>query len=144
MAAVLAAALVAAGCGGGGSDISTVSLTKPQYLKKADAICEEDYAHRTASLVRDESKIRGMSTAEEEEVVVNIVLPTYRRDVAELTQLGVPKGHEAEVEKVLSTFEETLDRVEADPGSILAGASKQFGELEQLTHKFGYERCGRS
>lgn len=143
------AVLVGAGCGGDdGDELTTVSLSKAQYIKQADEICQENYEDRTSQLIKYARKAKARETefsrAEQEEIVSTVILPTFVKDVEGLTQLGVPEGEEEPVEEILTTFEATVQRVEANPGSILAGASRQFGELEKLAGQFGLERCGKS
>lgn len=143
--AIVAVALLASGCGG---DTSEAHLTKTQLIKKGDTICQQADGKRLAALapyMKKAKEGKGLPPrARQEELVVELVLPPFQEEAEELAELNPPEGDEEQVQALIDAIEEAVERGEADPSSILGGASSQFGEAEKLGREYGFEHCGRS
>jgi hypothetical protein len=146
LAAFLGLAVLSAGCGSSGGD-TTVTLTKAQFVKQGDAICKKGYEEKSASLapfVKDPQKYAELTRPEEEKLVLKLVLPSYKKEAKELRELAPPEGEEQTIDAMITELEDTVKRVEEDPGSILNGAHKQFAKVEAMTNDYGFEYCGDS
>lgn len=141
LVAATAIAAIAVGCGGdddGGGDataattVSTSSLTKEQFVKQANAICE-----------RERDKILNSETATFEKAVTVDLVPAFESIVDELRALGAPQGDAATIEAYLDAMEEDIGSLEDKRRTI-----SSFEEVEPLfkvsgtlAHKYGISNC---
>jgi hypothetical protein len=150
---VLAVALVA-GCGGGGDDTSsggdssesTSSLTKPEFIKQADTICEkgnESIAAEAEEFAEENDiDIEKPTTAQQEEVVSDVIAPAIHEQAEKIDDLGAPSGEEDEVTAIVEAVENGADEAEASPDTIVEGDEGPFEEANELATKFGLKVCG--
>jgi hypothetical protein len=141
----LAIVLVVAGCGGGGSSTSTSSISKAQFIKKADAVCatgnkrlEADFA----AFLQEKKNLRDPSEADFEELVGKVVVPNLDREIKEIRALGVPSGDEDEVGEIVTAIEEGLETAENDPKAAVNSSEAVFGVSSRLAKEYGLEVCG--
>lgn len=150
----LAIALIA-GCGGGDDTSSTggdssesaSSLTKAEFIKQADAICEESNESVSAEAEEFAEEngidIEKPTTAEQEEVVSGVVAPAIREQAEKIDELGAPSGDEDEVAEIVEAVESGADEAEATPEVIVAGkGGGPFEEAAELANAFGLKVCG--
>src|ERR671932_2184206 len=95
----LAAASLAAGCGGGGG-----RLSRDDYVKRADAICAK-YNRRIRAL-RQPRTIAGISAFTAK------AIPIARRGDDELRSLEPPKGDEATAKAWLAANDDVVEAIE--------------------------------
>jgi hypothetical protein len=157
LAGVLAAVLILAGCGGGGSsdstnassDSNTAALSKAEFIKKADAICtaggkrtQEEFA----SYIK-EKKLTGKkepTPAQLTEVSEEIQVPALKRQAEEISALGAPAGDEDQINELVDAIDEGIENVEAaDPKEALASLSTMFAEADKLAAAYGLKVCGQ-
>jgi predicted lipid-binding transport protein (Tim44 family) len=148
---VLAVALVA-GCGGGDSSSgdsteSASSLTKAEFIKQADKICAEsnESINAEAEEFAKENEIdtEKATTAEQEEVVSDVVAPAIREQAEEIDELGAPSGAEDEVAEIVAAVESGADEAEATPDVLVEGkGGGPFKEASKLADSFGLKVCG--
>lgn len=151
---VLAIALVA-GCGGGddtssggGGDSSEAasSLTKPEFIKQADKICADgnESIAAEAEEFAEENDIdtEKPTTAQQEEVVSDVVAPAIREQAEKIDDLGAPSGEEDEVTAIVEAVESGADEAEASPETLVEGDEGPFEEANELASKFGLKVCG--
>lgn len=137
--AVLAAlSLVILGCG---SDDSTASLTKAQYVKQGNAICKKGEEQRTALLQSATENVnREFTKAEKEKVVMTVFVPPYRQTINKLKELPLPEGDEEKAEAIIEAMEESAKKVEADPLKGLESLA-QFEKANKLASDYGLTNC---
>ncbi len=133
MIALLSAGLLVAGCGSSddSTTVTTSSLSKPAFVKKANSICE-----------RSRNEIIGASGEISEAIEVAYV-PAFEGLVEEVRELGAPKGSEAEVEAFLAAMEEDTQTLEEKQGSLstFQDVEKQFKGSAAAAKKAGLSRC---
>jgi hypothetical protein len=140
IALLLVAALTgASGCGGG--DSTSASLTKKQFLKKADEICEKGETEQLEMAAKYLKKNPG---AEEEELIVPAALPPLQKQTEEIKALPAPEGDEAEVEAIVKAFEKALKDSEANPQDVMSSGSNPFKEADKLAKKYGLTSCANA
>lgn len=157
--AVLALAVVAAGCGGGGSSSSSTSSTsdngstdssggaptKAVFIKEADAICGEDETELVKE-VEAFAKEKGVEIGKEEpskdlqaELFREVILPNIGRQAEGIAALTPPEGEEETVEDLTDTLSEEVAEAEEESGvpanDTLAGATKK-------AKAYGLKVCG--
>lgn len=138
LAAVLAAAFLLPGCGGGGD-----KPDKAGFLKEASAICREAAAERTAALEKAASENRGrtLSRAEQVKVAAALFLPILQNMVGELRSLEVPEQGGKELEAAVKAFEKGLADAEANHADILS--AQTFSPARKKAKAAGFPECSQ-
>ncbi|HEU4944760.1 MAG TPA: hypothetical protein VFT10_06320 [Solirubrobacterales bacterium] len=145
--AMVAAVLIIAGCGDdSSSSSSTVSISKEEFIAKADEICKQGTGRMEAGLARfltEGGKIQKPSQSDSEKFIVTVLVPSVRREIKELQALGLPDGDEEKTEAMIASLEEGLDTAEDNPEAVAAGSTDiVFGITSRLAGEFGIEACG--
>lgn len=132
--------LTIAGCGGG--DETTTSLTRAQFVKQGNAICEQQEKRRETIIreaIKGQDQTKLLPQAQREEVVVETV-PPYEAMAKEIGELGAPEGDAEEVEKIVEEMEKAANSVRSDPATALESTS-QFEEANNFTTRYGLTAC---
>jgi hypothetical protein len=151
---VLAIAVVGAGCGSssdstsGGDESSASTLTKPEFIKAADAICKESNESLEGE-VEEFAEENGFEAEEatkpqQEELISEIVAPAIGEQAAGISELGAPSGEEEAVEEIVEAVETGAEEGEENPSSFLVenGSEGPFAEANELANEFGLKVCG--
>jgi len=143
-------AAFAAGCGGGGDSTATdesVALTKAEFIKQGDAICEQgnDQLEDEADEFAEDNDVDTSNPTEEqqEEVIVTVVGPALQSQADELSGLGAPEGEEDKVTAIVEALEAGAQELEDDPGSLLESGAEPLEEANKLATEFGFKTCGQ-
>lgn len=145
LAALVAILVIVAGCGGG-SDSTSSSITKAQFIKQADAICEKGNKENEAEFEEfakehNLSEKKEPSKAQQEEAISEIVAPSVQKQIEEIDALGAPEGDEAKIEAMVGAVEEGVEEIEADPTSLIEGKNP-LGKGSKLAKEYGLKTCG--
>jgi hypothetical protein len=149
--ALAALALVVAGCGGdqdeGGSEGSANGevLTKAEFIKRADEICEQVDETQKAAFRNYTAKHPDAieSQSVNEELVSTIGLPPLDAEARQLDALPVPEGDEPEVQAIVEGLEEAVRKVERNP-ALLVNLKEGAGPFEaagKLAGEYGLKAC---
>jgi hypothetical protein len=124
-----------AGCGGGDS---TSPLSKAQFIKRADAICERaDAAQlKAAAATLSGAQVRGK--AQIEKLVASALLPPVRKETEEISALSAPGGDEKEIDAIVGEFDQAREEVEANPAGVLKGS---LGTTNKRAAQYGFKAC---
>ncbi len=150
LAAVLAMAVLAVSFASGcGDSEDEASLTKAEFVKQGDKICKDNYAKREKFLLGyvEDIKASGKQPpqAEQEDILVNELMPIFREQSEELSEIGLPETETGQAEKILAAIEGAIEKVEQEPDvAIKQGTGVQFAEAEKMAAEFGFKYCGRS
>ena len=127
--AVLAAMLIA-GCGGGGSDTeaSGEPLGKAEFVKRADAICIEAQKSILAAAKGGQGGL------------VSGTMSALRTEVRKIRALPAPAGDEAELRPILEGGEEVVKTSEAGYKGLIR-ADKILAKVERLADEYGFKVC---
>lgn len=140
---VLALVLVA-GCGSDDDEGSEETLTKVEFIKQGDQICEktEERSETEAEEFAEENgfNLENASEAELEEAVAEVLVPTLNQQIEEIDALGVPEGDEETVEEIIVALEDGSAAVEDDPSVVFEG--KPLKDASRLAKAYGFEVCG--
>ena len=139
---IVLAVVFAGGCGGS-SDSD--SLTKAEFVKRAEAICAKHKAQVENDLFAYIAKNTGEkspSKAVQGEAVTKTVVPIYRAELEEIEALGAPSDDEDQVGEILSSFEGGIAATEADPVRAFR-VSGQFTEFSKLANAYGLKICAQ-
>jgi hypothetical protein len=142
-------AMLAVGCGGGSSggdtEVTVSSMSKAEFIKKADAVCKKGSEAITADygeFLREHKGVKNPTEALFSELVDRVVAPNLEREVEEIRALGAPKGQEARVEAVLAAVERSLTTAEEEPRNVINDMPKVFGEADKVAKQYGFRVCG--
>jgi hypothetical protein len=145
LAVLVALATVIAGCGGGDDSATSGSLTKAEFIKKADAICEK--GNDSINTEVDEfAKEKGttpekMTKEQQEEFVEQVVAEDIRSQAEEIGDLGAPSGDEKQIEAMVEAVEDGAGEIEEEP-KVLFGKSNPLAEGTKLAKEYGLKVCG--
>jgi hypothetical protein len=145
-AGILAAALIFAGCGGSDDSSSTNSISKEQFITKADAICKKGTKRLQAAIfaaLKDPRNLTKVSNAEQIKIVKTAMVPNVSREVKELRALGIPDGDEEKVDAMITALEEGVEIAEQDPQVVTKSSDAVFGISSRIATEYGLEACGR-
>ena len=132
-----------AGCGG--SDDSSSSLTKAEFVKKGNAICaagnkEIEAGFEAFGKEHHLSENKPPSEAESKEVAETILIPAVSKQVEQIRALGPPDD---EAEEVVDSAEESLEEAEDDPVGFVEGkGGASFAETNKKARAYGLTVCG--
>jgi hypothetical protein len=153
LAAAVALLLAAGGCGGSDSSASengevTVesgSLSKAQFVKQADAICQKRVVEVQLKFRPLSRSFASASPAEQEaeasKFVNDVIVPAYEEQIEEVSALGAPSGEEEKVAAVLNAIQARLGDAKEDPSKFLQTASP-FAKAAKLGRAYGFTVCG--
>jgi hypothetical protein len=147
LAALLALAVLVAGCGGDEetTDSATVTLTKTEFIKQGDAICKE--ANETNETEAEEFAEENGFTLEKaskdqlEEAVAEVLAPSLNQQAEELDALGAPEGDEDKIEAIVVALEDATGEIEDDPSLVFE--EKTLEKPNQLAEAYGFKVCGQ-
>jgi hypothetical protein len=148
LAALVALAVIAAGCGsGGGGTETTSSLSKAEFVKKGNAICakgNEEFEEGFEEFAKEHhiNKNKKPTKAQINEVAEEVLLPVARQEVQTIRDLGLPSEGEEEADKVLKAAEKGIEAGEANPSSLATETGGPFKEANKLAREFGLTKCG--
>ena len=115
LAVVLSLSLAAfAGCGGGDSE----TLTKAQFIRRADAICVENSENLIEPINEYMARHANSSLSKNEltaHAVQQTMLPQFQTQVDQIRNLGAPAGDEKEVRVKSGCNLTPFRRFETDP-----------------------------
>jgi hypothetical protein len=145
LAAALVGLVVLAGCGGSDSTTSSTSetLTKSEFVAKANAICAKGNQEIRAEGKKLFSSGQAPSKAAQEKFVTGTVIPSIQQQVDGVDALPAPAGDEQKVQAIVDAARSALAKVKQDPALITEQAqSDPFAQADKLTNAYGMTQCG--
>jgi hypothetical protein len=143
--AALAALPLSCGGGSGEETIPAGTISKARFLKQANAICAR--GTEEAQTLDDAAweKYEPDRTTTDEAVLNKVslaLLPAREQELRRLRAIGLPKGDEAYVDKMLAAADEGFEEGKEDPAVLRAwtpgfGFSRAF----EMGAKYGLEGC---
>jgi hypothetical protein len=147
----IVAAFSVAGCGGGGGDSITVqtgSLTKAEFVTRANAACaaariqfekafaQYDRTHELKNAPSEEAWLEG--------IIEKAVLPNYeQRMIDQISTIGAPAGEKQEVVEFLESLRQRLNELKEEPKE-LNKTPFPFAKTAALAKKYGFKGCAES
>ncbi|HEV2858409.1 MAG TPA: hypothetical protein VGW80_08410 [Solirubrobacterales bacterium] len=140
--------LALAGCGGsdeGATAGTAATLSKAEFLKKANAICERGTDRIDAAYGRAGEHVPKGAENEDfmNEAAARIVIPVRREELRKIRALGLPAGNEETIEAFLVALKEGIERGERNHPSLRAsgGASYAFEKAYKIANKHELSSC---
>lgn len=150
LAVGLATVVAVAGCGGSGgssaADTTTATISKAEFIKKADAICTNGQKRSQSEFTafaeeNPNPKAKEPTAAEWSEIGTQILVPALRRQLDEIRQLGSPAKDEAQIEEFLDQTEEAIEKLEEEPETAKSPA-KLLADAHKTIKGYGFKVCG--
>lgn len=148
--ALVALVAIVAGCGGsddsgGETTEATETLTKAEFIKQGDAICEEANEQNETEaeeFAEDNGFTLEKATDEQlEEAITEVLVPSLNQQAEDIAALGAPQGDEDRVEKIVVSLEDGAGEIEDEPS--LAFEGEPLKESSRLADDYGFEVCGQ-
>ncbi len=148
LVALAGLAMFAAGCGGSDDGTTTASLTKAEFVKQGNAICQagNEEINSEVESFAEENGLSGndQPTAEQlEELATDILIPSVSKQVGEVRDLGAPSAVEQEVDAFLDHAEKVVEEVEADPTLITEAKTSPFESVNKEAAALGLNVCAQ-
>jgi len=140
LAVVVALAGMAAGCGDSGEE----PLTKAEFVKQADAICETHDQELEAELTAYGEEKARPGQDKGTEFTKTVLLPSIESEIEEISELSPPEADAQQVSAMLSAMQAGADRATAEPEKILSFESNPLLKSKKLAVAYGLEVCGRT
>jgi hypothetical protein len=145
LGALALAATAFSGCGGG-TDETVVVLSKAEYVKRSDLICQKGRDNRDAAVdeaTKGLSKNSGFPEGKELEELVDGTMPVLRTMAEELEAIAPPEGDEDLVAPVAAGFLEYADFAEENPEEAVEKAGPMLEEARQAARAYGMKICAK-
>jgi hypothetical protein len=143
-AAAIVIAFVVAGCGGDSSGTAASSISKEEFIAKADVICKKGTERLQKALfgvLKEQRNLANVSKAEQEKIVTTVMVPSVSREVEELRALGVPDGDEEKVDAIVGALEEGVETAERNPEVVTKSSDAVFGIASRIAGEYGLKAC---
>ncbi len=147
--AALAVAVALGGCGDSGASATSATtisapLSKPQFIKQADAICNRVDVKQLAGwrkYLEQHPNFRADLKGQIKEIMV-VELPPVRSAISEISELPAPKGDEKRIAAIIAELEGAVSRVEKEPSTLLEPAERSpFADVNERAASYGFEVC---
>jgi hypothetical protein len=153
LGAGLAVLLFAAGCGGSSSDdevtVKTGSLSKAEFIAKADAICaaaRTEFEAKLGDLFKTQHTLLGKPNREDElfvTIIDSVVAPNYEGEIKRISALGAPKAFAPEIAVFLNSIQTRIGEVRDDL-SKMEDSRYPFQKSANIAEKAGMRGCAES
>ncbi|HWI97023.1 MAG TPA: hypothetical protein VNS60_13240 [Solirubrobacterales bacterium] len=145
IAVVAMAALLLAGCSGGGEDSSSgKTISKEDFIVKADAICKKGTERLQKAIfaaLKHPQNLAKVSEDEQIKIVTTAMVPNVSREVKELRALGIPDGDEEKIDAMIGALEEGVETAEQDPQAVTKSSDVVFGISSRIAGEYGLTAC---
>jgi hypothetical protein len=139
VAAALAIGVIATGCGSSDDNgDSTSSLSKTEWIAKADAICHQG-DQQIEQQARQTFGNQRPTAAQVQQFATETALPNTQSEIDKIRALGAPSGEEDQVNKILDTVQADID--EAKSQGDFSNAT--FADANTLAKQYGLKVCGQ-
>jgi hypothetical protein len=128
-------ALLAGGAGCGDDDGETIS--KEEYVERANEACEEAIAAHGEEAV----ELSSPPTEEELNELADQIVDVNREIIDVFRELPVPEGDDAEIESIIERSIEATDRFEADPLSFVESGENPYEDVNEDIDEYGMTSC---
>ena len=132
-----------AGVAGASAPAKKKQLTKAQFIKKADKICE-DSTEELQDLIDEYFGDLGPGEEPTDEALRDYAdefLPLAQEGHDAIRKLKEPKRDHEQVEELLAAQQDALDAVDEDPSNLIS-SNGAFDESSELARAYGFEVCG--
>lgn len=135
---LLAAALLL-GCGSGDYSSTDQPLTRSEFVKQANEICNAANEVLRAAMVEAFPADRKLDDATGIAFTHKTWIPNLRQQVRDLRQLNPPQADRRRIDSMLNQLTRLISRLEADPALASSGL---FDRVTRRLTAYGIGPCG--
>jgi hypothetical protein len=146
-------ALVGVGCGsddkksdsggGGASSTTAPSISKSEFIAKADAICKKGDDAINAAGAKVFPRGKEPSKEQVQQFATDSVVPALQGEVDQIRALGAPAGDEDTIDAMLKSVQEGVDQIKGDPSILTQQETPQpFKDANAKAKAYGLKVCG--
>lgn len=122
-------------------------LTRAEMIKEGDLLCKRSSLTIVTELQRHKEDYgRGFSNKptqkQNEEGIVDIVLPAILRETRYLDKLNPPPADQDEIDAIVKALRDGVKETEGDPGLALEGGPNPLSKAARLSKEYGFKICG--
>jgi hypothetical protein len=133
---------VLAGCGSSGEEAAAQTIMPlKKYAHKTDLICGNGSVEQSDLAI---GYLEKHPKAKEIELVEPAGIPPLEKEIDELRELGLPRGHEEEAEAVLEEMEKALETLKEEPKGALSERDNPFQKANELAANLGLGDCSQN
>lgn len=127
----------------GDSQLASSDLSSEQYAKQANAICRQNTEERFEMLTAYAAENPDLPEDKRLEAAVeDVIAPSMASLAAEIRELGLPEGDEAQVEAIVSEFDQVAQTSEVSEGDLLnPQIAKALKEAREAARAYGLGDC---
>jgi len=130
-----------AGCGSGDDSSSTeAALSKPAYVKQANAICKKA-ADKINTAGSQQFGNKQPTEAELAKFVNDTAVPAFDDELSQLRDLPPPSGDEDTVNAIYDAAQDGADALKENPSILLENNPAAFQEANKLAKDYGLDVC---
>ena len=152
-AAVLLFVGALSGCGTSGDDsgevsVKTGSLSKAEFISRADAICtaaRSEFNRQYVAFIQKHKPPPSKAGQIDwlDQIVETALLPTYEPRIEQIGALGAPDADAEDVSAFLNALSERLDEIKEEPTELSNGL-QPFAKPVKLAKAYGLTGCVKS
>ncbi|HET8815691.1 MAG TPA: hypothetical protein VFM51_12155 [Solirubrobacterales bacterium] len=133
-------AILAALNGCGDSEDSS-PMSKAEFEQQAVLVCYNWEQEQEERLEAALEKYQGVKVTPEkrEAAAAKVVLPPMERAITELMELDPPTAERQEIQNIIRTMEEAVDKLQADPSLVSGG--NPLVEVRNRFKNYGLTQC---
>jgi len=136
--AVAFIAVVGLGCGSSGEETASAEVTKAQFLKQANSVCDEAKKRRAAA-VADWTTKQGSENVDVDAGLRNLVAPSLKKQAERLEGLTPPAEDEAAVAGLIAMLAKGSEVLEEEGQEGVQRS--RLREFERKAIAFGLQSC---
>jgi hypothetical protein len=115
------------------------ALSKPQYLKQGNAICQEGFEQKDQAVAQALKESSQPTSKEAQLAAAEAAIGPFREMIKELGGLGAPAGDDAQVRRFIDQFEAALKEAEAEPEAL--ATENPFVQAGEAARAYGLTAC---
>jgi hypothetical protein len=126
-------------------EVQTGSLSKAEFIKRADAICEEQRKKYSVAYVayatQHEKQFWVRRAATTSDLTATVLVPNYEKRIEELASLGAPPSDKDQMTAFLRAFEDSLQAAHEHPVTSTTSLERILTKPYEAEQRYGLQGC---
>jgi hypothetical protein len=143
---VMAGLTALGGCGGASSTADSGTISKAEFIRKADAICKEtDLAQKEKLAIYEKThKVASADHSAQEKALVLAAFPPIGSEIEEVAALGTPAAGANRLKAILNGWRSALQAIERKPDLVMGLGEGPFTKPDKLAGRYGFKDCAQA
>jgi len=129
-----------------GAAVAMAAPDKQEFIQQADAVCTKASADTSKQIDEQLPELATQSQAPhgaQLKTYVNIVISNIKKEIKGIKALGLPKGDEAQLNKLFAAVSKGLKTLKKHPEVLTGTGSNPLAKASQLALAYGFTVCGQ-